>query len=282
MKMRGCFGQKFFLMLTMLYAFLSYDVFSQYHSDKLIPFRIKNKWGLINDTGKIVLEAKYDETFPLLNLRARVKKGNKFGFVDTDGKFVIPLEYDSAWDFGIESARVCKDGRCFSIDRFNLEFKTFSLACYDDNFGKIMMNSVFRENDFCGLLSFHGDTLIKPLYKSLKECEIQLCDFFIAENQDGKFGVINEKGEVLQDFIFDLIKLDRKFKSWYYFVYKEDKIGALNISGDWEALVKYDNLKHHEFYLYTILSNGEKGYIHKGKELWFKNKRMCKKQLVFK
>ena len=58
------------------------------------------EFGIINKNGKeIVTIGKYDELGYFSEGRALVKKGEKYGYVNNKGKLVIPLKYDAASDF---------------------------------------------------------------------------------------------------------------------------------------------------------------------------------------
>ena len=58
------------------------------------PAAIGNKWGIINKTGKFVVQPIYDYVGIFDDQKlAPVIKDNKIGFVDTTGKLVVPFKY---------------------------------------------------------------------------------------------------------------------------------------------------------------------------------------------
>ncbi|WP_230659561.1 WG repeat-containing protein [Psychrobacter sp. I-STPA10] len=122
-----------------------YDYISYMHDDNLIRLinnfkeyngQLKNKYGLANKQGKILLPAEYTDIHEFSEGMAKVSKidkvnvslsiskpsfkkkyNYKYGFIDKQGEIVIPVEYDSASDFSEGVARVEKDGESFSINK---------------------------------------------------------------------------------------------------------------------------------------------------------------------
>jgi hypothetical protein len=81
----------------------------------------KKKCGLIDRSGKVILDISYD-TILLSDFKggmAIVEKDMKSGFINTSGKLVIPCEYDSASVFADGLAGISKDGKGGFIDARN-------------------------------------------------------------------------------------------------------------------------------------------------------------------
>jgi hypothetical protein len=71
-------------------------------SDGLAPIIINNRWGFIDENGRVVVELKYFEVEPFSEGLARVvtsEMGLKCGFVDKTGEEVVELKYDYAESF---------------------------------------------------------------------------------------------------------------------------------------------------------------------------------------
>jgi hypothetical protein len=79
-------------------------------SDQYFPIQYFNKWGFINNNGKIQVQPIYESAGCFYHGMARVSvliKGNyKSGFIDKNEHFVIPPIYDQAGDFKGELAPV--------------------------------------------------------------------------------------------------------------------------------------------------------------------------------
>lgn len=57
------------------------------------------KWGIIDQTGKWVLPAIFDEITKLSNSRARIKDGKLYGYIDEKAEMVMPPKFDFASEF---------------------------------------------------------------------------------------------------------------------------------------------------------------------------------------
>ena len=92
-------------------------------SGDLVPFENAGKWGFKDASGKIVIEAKYDEVGEFssglapVNLGAKrehymnfsMKEGGRWGYVDMRGKVVVPITLEYAHKFSDGLGRVSDD-----------------------------------------------------------------------------------------------------------------------------------------------------------------------------
>jgi len=53
----------------------------------------KDKWGIINEKGNIIIEPSYDELW-ILKGQFRCRMGEKIGLLDTEGKVLIPMDFE--------------------------------------------------------------------------------------------------------------------------------------------------------------------------------------------
>lgn len=78
-----------------------------YH-DKNGRFKTKDgKWGLLSETGEILIEPVYDAMTTFSNHLALIKKNKKYGYIDDTGQLVIG--FDDGEPF-LDSAKTFKDG----------------------------------------------------------------------------------------------------------------------------------------------------------------------------
>lgn len=170
-------------------------------SDKLIPFSDdENKtWGLIDNTGKVCVPAKYEE----IKLDSSLKSGrfwgrtsNKWGLTDTKDNLLTSFEYDSVRNF--------KDGLC-------IVWKG-SLYGMVNSFGH---DQIPVEYDYLG--NFHKDRTIakyKGQYYIIDKQNNRLFDLSLidtwkdiwgfnnkglapAQNSAGLWGVIDYEGKLV-------------------------------------------------------------------------------------
>ena len=55
---------------------------------KLYQIRVKNKFGFIAKSGKVVIEPKFDGAEPFSGGLSRVWIDNRYGYIDKTGKYV--------------------------------------------------------------------------------------------------------------------------------------------------------------------------------------------------
>jgi len=79
----------------------------------------KEKYGLINLSGKLIVPCIYDAIDYFRGGMAVVKKNEKYGFIDYSGKLIIPTIYDNVEPFepGDYYTKVVKNEETFEIDR---------------------------------------------------------------------------------------------------------------------------------------------------------------------
>ncbi|MDE7413691.1 MAG: PEGA domain-containing protein, partial [Muribaculaceae bacterium] len=63
-------------------------------TDGLAQIKIREKWGFIDKSGKLVIPAEYNDAGSFSESLAPVEIRGKWGFIDKSGKLVIPAEYD--------------------------------------------------------------------------------------------------------------------------------------------------------------------------------------------
>ncbi|MCB0708408.1 MAG: WG repeat-containing protein [Chitinophagaceae bacterium] len=91
----------------------------------LKPFTADNgKYGFKDESGKIIIEPKYDLAWDFSEGLAMVVLRKKYGFIDEKGNEAIPLKYNYA-DFSFQNGKVQvqQNGRYFYIDKTGKEVK---------------------------------------------------------------------------------------------------------------------------------------------------------------
>ena len=103
----------------------------------LAPVKIDDKWGVIDKNGILVIPAKYEDAWYFTEGLAPVKINGKWGFIDTKDHFVIPPIFEDAWNFGEGLAPVKTNGKWGFIDpsgKFVLQ------PIYDEPVGQTFFN----------------------------------------------------------------------------------------------------------------------------------------------
>ena len=68
-------------------------------SGPLFPVPINGKTGFINEHGKVVIPARYEDALPFSEGLAAVKHEGRWGYIDRNGKEIIPYSYRTAESF---------------------------------------------------------------------------------------------------------------------------------------------------------------------------------------
>ncbi len=74
------------------------------------------KYGVIDNTGKLLCKLKYDYIFDFCNGFAPVEKNCKYGFININGEEILKPEYDFVWNFEDGVAKIYKNNEIFLIN----------------------------------------------------------------------------------------------------------------------------------------------------------------------
>ena len=114
---------------------IDYGPKSYSFSEGLVPIETKDKWGFMDRTGGLIIEAKFEDAESFSEGLAPVKvkgelvwcpadeSGNRsgstmrYGYIDRTGKLVIPMQFEYAEPFSEGLAAVHNCGRAFFIDK---------------------------------------------------------------------------------------------------------------------------------------------------------------------
>lgn len=77
----------------------------------------KDKWGVINNSGKILTDYQFDSINNFSEGMAAVMKEGKWGFIDASGKTTIDCQYDLVKDFSEGMAAVMQEEKWGFIDK---------------------------------------------------------------------------------------------------------------------------------------------------------------------
>lgn len=101
------------------------------------PFQKKDKWGLVNDNGKVILKAKYDSIHPFVGDYCIVESKGQKGLVNKSGKEYLPCKFQQILfpifmnHDGFDYFAASKDGIIYYIQSSKKEvIKPFGLVFY--------------------------------------------------------------------------------------------------------------------------------------------------------
>ncbi|MBC7475038.1 MAG: WG repeat-containing protein [Candidatus Sericytochromatia bacterium] len=84
-----------------LIAFFNFKIYaySEANNDYLYPVRIDNKFGFINNKGKIIIKPEFEKAGTFFEGLAPFSQDDKSGFIDKSGKIIIKPEFDKVGYF---------------------------------------------------------------------------------------------------------------------------------------------------------------------------------------
>lgn len=175
------------------------------NKQNLYPVNIKTKkgrkWGYINDTGKFIINPKYDYAHDFQrNGLAIIEMDNLSGIIDIYGNYVIPPKYETITKFSEGRASVVKNNIFKVIDengsiltKDNYEF----IGMFENGRALFTKNNPNTLKTLYGYLDKNGKEIIKAQYKNGSNFKNGKA---LVKFKDNHFGIINLKGEVLNSY----------------------------------------------------------------------------------
>lgn len=231
------------------------------------------KYGFVNKNNKLVIPLKYDDARSFNEGMASVKKGYLWGYVNTTGKEVVPFKYDFAHEF--------KNG--FGV----VGIADQGTGCVNKN-GKLIIPCIYESINHFYDSKNHCDSKARIVYARLKdkyyvfdetgkeilpasyEFNEQFTTFtdgddsyYFIVTKDGKYGVINEHGDVTIPVSYDKIATDSENRNLT--VMANGKYGVLDMSGNTIVPVEFDEINpsydlSKECALFKVFKNDMFGY----------------------
>lgn len=181
------------------YAYLERDV-----ETDLIWFVVDEKLGLMNKSGKVLVDAIYDVDksgstyYVYANFSeglARVSNGTTYGYINENGKVVIPLSYDDAGYFHEGLAYVKDNGKYGYI---NPKGNVVIPLTYDDAYSfNTHGQAMIEVGDFFKLIDKKGNIIIDS-----QDDITDVGNYYIGE-KDGVVKLFDTKGEVVGSNTYD-------------------------------------------------------------------------------
>lgn len=193
----------------------------------LYKFKLNNKYGLIDNTGSIIVSNKYHAIGEFVNNLACVrvsiksvdsnKENNLYGYVDVQGKELLPVEYEFIGKRFNHRTVVMKEGKwwLFGIEDHKLTAfpgVAYLGACVSDDLCKVNIGGQFDKEKnrvtggLYGYCSIDGKTVIDAVYESA----YSFSEGLAAVKVNGKWGFINTSGEVVVPCKYD--EVDSSYK----------------------------------------------------------------------
>lgn len=205
------------------------DSNNMWYEEGVLKVKKGELYGLIDFSGKEILEPKYQEINALKGTKNSLilKQNDKFGLSDNKGKIVIKPEYK--------------------------EIKSI-----ENNYqnGYIVIN---EENKY-GITDFNSEVIINTEYEDIKQVA---GNHMYVVKQDGKWKLINSKKETLIEDKFDDVTQILEDK---IIIKKDNQHGILLVSGEEKIKPQYEELSNMFDDYYLAKKNGKYGVINSANE----------------
>lgn len=231
--------EKFFITTSNLKLAANYDEVRIFSFGRA-AVRIKNKWGFINEEGKVVIPLLYEEVdYFTQNGLCEVKKNHKSGFINTKGEIVVPIVYNNVRSEQMDNLVIAEKDKKWAF--FDRKGKQLSAFIFDDVYRS--WNEDFSKDAFQ-----RGKTTFFKNGAALVRNGKEYC--FINEKLEPAFS--NNKYDSAS--VFDTYKNAIVKRNGKYGIIKPDGSAKVPIEYDW---LGYFDTNHHSSEYY----NARKGKI---------------------
>lgn len=202
----------------------------------LTPFFQNEKWGYVNSSGAVVIDAVYDEAVPFANGLAMVKNGSEYEIINSKAQRYSLCKEDIS-----ELSGICKSGSGIvgivkdNSGKYMFVNEEFFFASSQYDFISPYSDGVYtvRSGEKWGTLDQSRTVSIEPKYEGFAFNKYNEAFnrgvAFVKES--GSYRLINSKGEYIGDNAFEDAKAF--YSSGKYAAVKSNgKWGFINASGD--------------------------------------------------
>ena len=265
---------------------------------QIIPYRSGEKWGYTDRDKNILVETKYQQTFPFLGNVGKVKLDDQYGLIDRNGKEILPPIYEEIGSFATGTF-LNSDGTCtvYQQDKCGL------VSCYGDVLAEVAYDSEqeamaaaekkgwkgtvlpdfypnipahtlkgieaikgfhqgiapYKQGGKWGLISDTGDEVLHPMYDDIMPIENDTWPF----QHQGRWGLLHLRGEVALKPNFDET---RGFCNGQAACRDGDRWGAVDQTGQWMVAPIYEELGEYRCGMSAAQKDGAFGFVdEKGK-----------------
>lgn len=255
-----------FAVMVILLVVCSYTI----HAQTLTSFEKKGKYGFKDETGKVIVEAKFKSVKEFSEGLAAVQIKDKWGFIDKTGLEVIAAEYYEVQSFS-DGLSVAKKGvleKSGYIDTKGVEALPFtfgSVGSFHNGFAKVaaLVDSKLKY----GFIDKSGNRVVNPVYDYVADVnelwEVKL---------DGKNGYLDSTLKIVVPIAYDVtrgfkedlaaVNIGGKFNQNY--IIEGGKWGFVDENGKIIAPLIYDDVESFNSNgMAKVKLNGEEFFINK-------------------
>ena len=171
------------------------------------PFHNMDKWYLVDSSFLRIGKHNYTFIIPVNQTRFIVKnKRGLLGMIDERDNFIIPDKYDKLEPSG-EWYTCSKNGKKYLLDFFGKPVKQLSYGICGYSEGVVSWINTFEKDGKVGFsyysLALNRYDSTEAIYDVVTETGSKV----VFARIKNKWGMVNERGEIIQDFIFDSVQI---------------------------------------------------------------------------
>jgi hypothetical protein len=240
-----------------------------------IPYRSGKKWGVANKDGKIIINPKFEKTFPARTNRIRFKKKDRYGYLNLKGKVAIKPTYTKANDFIVDfepkPVAVVFEGDSSTVIDTNGNNSFISVGCLGALTNEPNGLHIIHKNGKYGIVDYKNDTLFQAVFKHILNPNDG--PLIAVQNFEDYYALLSIEGDTIYPFRLNKIDFVQGDYSYSYFkIIENGKMGIIDMNGKMLIEPKYDFVKPYKFDRQTLFSvwNNKKelGFNYNGIEFW--------------
>lgn len=253
-------------------------------NDDLLKVSLKDKYGIITNTGEVILPLEFDELNFDQDKRVIARKKDKYGVMTLKNKVYLDFMYDQLESISSKYYKVKKGNSIFLVDKkdrkdiileevldikyFNKNYfiiKKDSIEVFDESLNKkeiYLGNNVYPINEKIFLLEDKGNYYLILGEKKIKYSENieQIYDEYLVINEGNKRSIkkIGEEQSLITGY--DTIYMNEKDS---IIVQKDGKYGVIDINNKIQIPYQYDKISPFYKGYYAVELNFKCGLIDK-------------------
>ncbi|GAB3231681.1 hypothetical protein GCM10027346_18330 [Hymenobacter seoulensis] len=235
---------------------------AQTAASRLVPFRQGSKWGYADQSRRLVLPLRYDETGPFVDEIAWVRQGQRYGYIDGGGNPVTPIRFTRAATFRRGRAAVELNGETFELSPTGQRLLEPALPEPEEE--PLEHGDLVRKEGKVGFRFTVGTATVPAIYDEIRENYNGL----LFVRQGTKWGIINSSGKLVQPLQYDAIRLTGNLM--FPVVQQGQLFGYLDEEGNTLTDIRYPQAEPFLNDIARVLApDGQPGYINaNGQEFW--------------
>lgn len=214
------------------------------------------KYGFINKNGDVIIPLIYDDAFPFYNGYTSVKSNDKWNYINEKGETIFSDSLIFSYRPIINNLAVfmIADNEVESRKRMHSEDRKGSQTFVE------YLNQIEKKQLKEGLINTNGKIIVEPLFDEISGYFI---DGFMRVRNNGKAGIINQKGEIVIPLEYDNV-LDNKNNQ--FTAQRDNKWGIIDTENNIIIPFEYKRVGSFENGLALIIDQGT-GYVNTHNEV---------------